>query len=162
MLTKQFRKQWISRADLYFFFFLSIIFSANAHFASIIHHQHSFYTYKEKKNKAGFTDCHCELISFVLLMSDHQFLFGFVCLPFLLLWKMWQIIDGREWRWGGVERFGRVTVNTPKSLHHVKVFTWDGMYIFQRPRLLLPNVKIHLWCHPIVKSIHYFSGMDSY
>ena len=23
-------------------------------------------------------------------------------------------------------------------------------------------IKIHLWRHPIVKSIHYFSGMDSY
>ena len=25
-----------------------------------------------------------------------------------------------------------------------------------------PYIKIHLWRHPIVKSIHYFSGMDSY
>ena len=31
-----------------------------------------------KKRKAEITDCHCELIIFVLLMSDHQFLFGFV------------------------------------------------------------------------------------
>ena len=27
---------------------------------------------------------------------------------------------------------------------------------------ILLFIKIHLWRHPIVKSIHYFSGMDSY
>ena len=76
---KHFRKQWISRSDLYLFihFFLPIIFNANAHFASIIHHQHRFYTYKERKKKADITDCHYDLITIVLLMSDHQFLFWF-------------------------------------------------------------------------------------
>ena len=54
------------------FYFLSIIFNANAQFASIIHHQHRVYTYKEQ---AELTDSQCEHISFVLLMSDHQFLF---------------------------------------------------------------------------------------
>ena len=32
---------------------------------------------------------------FVLLMSDHQFLFGFVFPPLPLLWKMWKIVDGQ-------------------------------------------------------------------
>ena len=68
----------------------------NAHFASIIHHQHRFYAYKEKKTKAEITDCHRELIILVLLMPDHQFLFGFVFTSFLLLWKMWKIVDCRK------------------------------------------------------------------
>ena len=47
-------------------------------------------------------------------MSDHQFLFAFVFSPFHFLWKIWKIVDGREWG------CGRVTVNMPKqSLHHV-------------------------------------------
>ena len=93
----------VGRIFIYLFirFFPSIIFNANAHFASIIHHHYRFYTYKEKKLKL--------LIAiFVLLLSDHQFLFGFVFSPFLLLWKMWKIVDG------GVERFARVTENTPE------------------------------------------------
>ena len=70
-----------------------------------------------KKNE--ITDCHCE-----------PFLFGFVFPPpphthfffFFGLWKMWKIIDGQEW--GEVERFGLVTINTPKqSLHYVQICT---------------------------------------
>ena len=51
---KHFRKknESVGRIFIYlFFFFLSIIFNANAHFASIIHRHHRFYTYKEKTKK---------------------------------------------------------------------------------------------------------------
>ena len=38
-----------------------------------------------------------KLLIFVLFMSGHQFLFGFEFSPFLLLRKMWKIVEGREW-----------------------------------------------------------------
>ena len=74
--------------------FLNIILTQMQIFPSVIHYQHRFYTYKEKEKLKLL------IAIFVLLMSDHQFLFGFVFSPFLLLWKMWKIIDGREWGWG--------------------------------------------------------------
>ena len=77
----------------YLFFYL-FIFKANVHFAMIIHHQHRFYNYIERK-KAEITDCHCELIIFVLLMSDHQFLFGFVFPPFFSF-EYVEKVDSRE------------------------------------------------------------------
>ena len=40
-----------------------------------------------KKTKPDITDRHCELSVFVLLMSDHQFLFGFVFSLFFFFGK---------------------------------------------------------------------------
>ena len=68
----------VDRIFIYLFILFYLLFLMQMHILhSIIHHQHRFYTYKEKK-KAELIDCHCELLIFVLLMSDHQFLFGFV------------------------------------------------------------------------------------
>ena len=98
------------------FIFLSIIFSATS--IDFIH-------IKEKKAELLIVTA----IIFVLLMSDHQFLFGFVFSPFLLLWKMWKIVGGREWGGDGggegrVEMFGRVNNRsiTYRSVHEKCVY----------------------------------------
>ena len=79
----------IGRIIIYLFiFYFFILFLTQIYtLHNIIHHQHRLCYYKEeeedagskkKKKKTEITDCNCELVIFVLLTSDHQFLFGFV------------------------------------------------------------------------------------
>ena len=75
---KHFRKQWLSRSDLLFIhsFFFYLLFLTQVHMLLAL-----FITSIDlipiKKKSWNY-----ELIIFVLLMSDHQFLFGFVFCPF--------------------------------------------------------------------------------